>query len=175
MSIPKKKKIKEICYPFIYDTDLKCDFEIHVDELCCQIGWVLAYLPDEFDDVKADLEHLHPLIYHLNGSVRGKNGIFEQDIEWLTARYDHYNALSKGRVNQFVLPQGPMPVPALHLCRTHAKKTVRYLVRLNEAGIAFEETLPRFANLLANFLFVLTVYIKMKLNVEEKEYISINY
>ncbi len=175
MTLPKPRNIKELCYPFIYDHDLKCDYEIHVDELCCQVGMVLAYLPEEFDDVLADLNHLHPLIYHLNGSVRGKNGIFEEDIAWMTERYDHYNALTQGRINRFVLPQGPMPVPALHMCRTQAKKTVRYLVKLDEAGEAVEPTLPRFANLLANFFFVLTVYLKMRMNVEEKEYISINY
>ena len=175
MSFKKPNNKKEICYPFIYESALTCDYEVHTDELCSLLGMVLAQLPEGFDDVVADLEILHPKIYHLNGSVRGKNGIFESDLEWLHERYDHYNGLSKGRVTRFVLPRGPVAVMALHQCRTGAKKTVRLLHRLDESGISFERTLPRFANLLANFFFVLTVYIKMKLDVEEIDYISINY
>ena len=175
MNFKKPNNKKEICYPFIYESALTCDYEVHTDELCSLLGMVLAQLPEGFDDVVADLEILHPKIYHLNGSVRGKNGIFESDLEWLHERYDHYNGLSKGRVTRFVLPRGPVAVMALHQCRTGAKKTVRLLHRLEESGISFELTLPRFANLLANFFFVLTVYIKMKLDVEEIDYISINY
>nr|WP_086939294.1 ATP--cob(I)alamin adenosyltransferase [Thaumasiovibrio occultus] len=175
MNFRKPRNIKELCYPFVYEAGMTCDFEIHTDELCSHVGMVLAHVPAEFTDVIADLNQLQPMIYHLNGSVRGKNGIFEDDIQWLIARYDHYNALTKGRVTRFVLPQGPMPIPALHLCRTNAKKTVRLLHRLDESGVTFEATLPRFANVLANFFFVLTVYLKMQMKVEEKEYISINY
>ncbi|WP_413113101.1 ATP--cob(I)alamin adenosyltransferase [Thaumasiovibrio sp. DFM-14] len=175
MNFRKPRNIKELCYPFVYEAEMTCDYEIHVDELCSQVGLVLAYLPESFAEIRDDLNKLQELIYHLNGSVRGKNGIFEEDIVWLIARYDDYNQRTKGRITRFVLPQGPMPVPALHLCRTHAKKTVRLLHRLDESGIHFEPTLPRFANVLANFFFVLTVYIKMELNVEEREYVSINY
>jgi len=49
------------------------------------------------------------------------------------------------------------------------------LVRLDEAGIRFEPILPRFANLLANFFFVVTVYLKSRLAVAEIPYVSINY
>ncbi|MDF2184890.1 ATP--cob(I)alamin adenosyltransferase [Grimontia hollisae] len=175
MSFRKPKNRKEICYPFIYETALTCDYEIHTDELCSLVGMALATLPDGFDDVREDLETLHPKIYHLNGSVRGKNAIFEEDLEWLHARYDHYNELSRGRINRFVLPRGPVGVMALHQCRTGAKKTVRLLHRLDESGVTFEPVLPRFANLLANFFFVLTVYIKMKLDVEEIEFVSLSY
>lgn len=175
MSFRKTRNKKEICYPFIYESALTCDYEIHTDELCSLVGMVLAQLPKGFEDVRADLDKLQPMIYHLNGSVRGKNGIFEADLTWLHERYDHYHGLSKGRVTRFVLPRGPVGVMVLHQCRTGAKKTARLLHRLDESGITFEPTLPRFANLLANFFFVLTVYIKMKLDVEEIDYISINY
>lgn len=175
MSFRKSKNRKEICYPFIYESALTCDYEIHTDELCSLVGMVLAQLPDTFDDVLTDLETLQPMIYHLNGSVRGKNGVFEEDLQWLHSRYDFYNEQSQGRISRFVLPRGPQVVMVLHQCRTSAKKTVRLLHRLDESGVSFEAVLPRFANLMANFFFVLTVYIKMKLNVAEIDYISINY
>ncbi len=175
MALSKTRDLRELCYPFIFERKLTCDYEILTDELCCQIGAVLAQLPPQFLDVQADLQALQPLIYHLNGSVRGKNGIFEENLDWLKSRYDHYQAASGERVHGFVLPQGPLPVPTLHLCRCNAKKVVRMLVRLDEAGIALPPELPRFANLLANFFFVLTVYLKAELDVVEVPYRSINY
>ena len=175
MALSKTRDLRELCYPFIFERKLTCDYEILTDELCCQIGAVLAQLPPQFIDVEADLQALQPLIYHLNGSVRGKNGIFEENLDWLKSRYDHYQAASGERVHGFVLPQGPLPVPTLHLCRCNAKKVVRMLVRLDEAGIALPPELPRFANLLANFFFVLTVYLKAQLDVVEVPYRSINY
>ena len=175
MALSKTRDLRELCYPFIFERKLTCDYEILTDELCCQIGAVLAQLPPQFIDVEADLQALQPLIYHLNGSVRGKNGIFEENLDWLKSRYDHYQAASGERVHGFVLPQGPLPVPTLHLCRCNAKKVVRMLVRLDEAGIAVPPELPRFANLLANFFFVLTVYLKAELDVVEVPYRSINY
>ncbi|MGO1246656.1 MAG: ATP--cob(I)alamin adenosyltransferase [Oceanisphaera sp.] len=171
----KPDDLREWCYPFIHETRLTCDYEILTDELCCHIGVVLAMLPEEFVDIRTDLEQLQPLIYNLNGSVRGKLGIFETDIEWLKNRYTNYQQASEGRVTGFVLPRGPAPVPQLHLCRCTGKKIVRMLVRLEEAGIKFDEVLPRFANVLANFFFVLTVAIKHRLEITEVPYISINY
>lgn len=96
---PKKPRDKrELCYPFIFETALTCDFEIATDELCCQVGAVLSYLvPDgNTKPMLADLAALQRLIYNLNGSVRGKLGIFDADLEWLKARYDHYNEASRG-------------------------------------------------------------------------------
>ncbi len=133
-------------------------------------------MPDEDTrPVMADLAILQRLIYNLNGSVRGRLGIFEEDLDWLKGRYDHYNEASRGRVTGFVLPQGPQPIPTLHLCRCGSKKVVRLLVRLEESGVRFDPILYRFANLLANFFFVLTVYLKQAWDVTEVPYVSINY
>lgn len=175
---PKKPRDKrELCYPFIFETQFQCDYEIATDELCCQVGAVLSHLvaDDDTRPVMADLATLQRLIYNLNGSVRGRLGIFEEDLDWLKGRYDHYNEASRGRVTGFVLPQGPQPIPTLHLCRCGSKKVVRLLVRLEESGVRFDPILYRFANLLANFFFVLTVYLKQVWDVTEVPYVSINY
>jgi len=130
---PKKPRDKrELCYPFIFETSFKCDFEIATDELCCQVGAVLSHLAPDADTepMLVDLAALQRLIYNLNGSVRGKLGIFDADLEWLKARYDHYNEASRGSVTGFVLPQGPQPIPTLHLCRCGSKKVVRLLGQL---------------------------------------------
>jgi cob(I)alamin adenosyltransferase len=175
MTISRSRDLRELCYPYIFESQLLCDYEILTDELCCQIGAVLPYLSEEESMVREDLLKLQPLIYHLNGSIRGNNGIFEEDLAWVKARYDYYLQESGERVKGFVLPQGPLPVPQLHLCRCNGKKIVRMLVRLDEAGVVFPPELPRFANLLANFFFVLTVYLKARRDVPEVPYVSINY
>lgn len=175
MNPKRPRDLRELCYPFIYETKWQCDYEIATDELCSQVGVVMAQLPTGFDEVQSDLDRLQRLIYNLNGSVRGRLGIFEADLTWLKGRYDHYNAATHGRVTGFVLPRGPMPVPTLHLCRCGAKKVVRLLVRLEEHGVSWDPILGRFANLLANFFFVLTVYVKAGMGVDEVEYVSINY
>lgn len=175
---PKKPTDKrELCYPFIFERRYHCDYEIATDELCCLVGAALARMPLESacPALQDDLAALQPLIYHLNGSVRGKLGISEEDLSWLKARYDYYQQASLGRVSGFVLPQGPEPIATLHLCRCASKKIVRLLVRLEEQGVCFEPILYRFSNVLANFFFVLTVYLKQRWDVAEVPYHSINY
>ena len=77
------------------------------DELCSHVGHILVYLDTQHSDIIADLE-------------------------WLHRRYDHYKALIEGRREGFVLPQGPVPVPQLHLARSAAKKVIRVMVRLED-------------------------------------------
>ncbi|WP_375056311.1 ATP--cob(I)alamin adenosyltransferase [Zobellella sp. DQSA1] len=175
MNYKKPKDRREWCYPFIYEQQPLCDYEIATDELCSRVGLVLALLPEALARVEADLDWLQPRIYHLNGSVRGRNGIFETDLDGLKERYDWYREQVADRVSGFVLPRGSRLVAELHLCRCGAKKVVRHLVQLEQAGLGYENTLPRFANLLANFFFVLTVFIKQEQGEEEVPYISINY
>ncbi len=71
MALKPGKNLDELCYPFIYETAYLCDYEVITDELCGHIGAVLADLPDEMADLRADLEQLQPLAFHLNGSVHG--------------------------------------------------------------------------------------------------------
>ena len=87
MALSKSSDIRELCYPFIFETRSTCDYEIQTDELCCQVGMVLGYLDERWLQMREDLTRLQTLIYHLNGSVRGKNGIFEEDIDWLKQRH----------------------------------------------------------------------------------------
>lgn len=72
MSKPKlSKNNDEVCYPFIYEHSLKCDYEILTDEMCRQVGGLIAEMPEAFSGLQVELETLQPMIYHLNGSIRG--------------------------------------------------------------------------------------------------------
>ncbi len=153
----------ELCYPFIFEASSLCDYEIITDELCSHIGIIIDMLPECFKDVEQDLDHLQPLIYHLNGSIRGRLAIGETDLIWLQGRYHHYQALTDGNVKGFVLPRGPAVVGALHLARSATKKAIRLMVKLEQEGRRVPEILPRFCNLLCNFFFVITIHINVVL------------
>ncbi|MDP6185701.1 MAG: hypothetical protein QF863_00610 [Pseudomonadales bacterium] len=86
----KNKKLDELCYPFIHEQGYLCDFEVVTDELCSQVGMCLALLDGDHADLAADLALLQPLCWHVNGSIRGRLAIVEEDMDWLHQRYGHY-------------------------------------------------------------------------------------
>lgn len=175
MTLKRSKNINELCYPFIYEQSYLCDYEVATDELCSHIGHIMAFLPEQFEDIKNDLQILQPLTYHLNGSIRGKLAITEGNLEWLLQRYQHYQALTENRVEGFVLPQGKFPAPQCHLARSAAKKAIRIMVRLDQEGIDVPDVLHRFCNLLCNFFFVLALTTNQQQGVDEIPFTSLSY
>ncbi|SMY38658.1 cobalamin adenosyltransferase [Photobacterium andalusiense] len=165
--------IDELAYPFIFEDSPLCDFEILTDELCTYIGLVISQLDD--GEIQQSLIWLQPRIFHLNGSIRGKCGIFETDIGKLKADYHYFRDQVTDSNKRFVLPRGVGAVVQLHQCRSLAKKVVRQLVKVDTAGKKISPTLPRFSNLLVNYLFALTRVLNQQTGIEEPEYISINY
>ncbi|MEZ9863035.1 cobalamin adenosyltransferase [Vibrio breoganii] len=165
--------IDELAYPFIFEESPLCDFEILTDELCTVVGLALTAI--ENAQIRASLDQLQPKVFHLNGSIRGKNGIFESDIEQLTKEYHFFRNSVADDQKRFVLPRGTGPVVQLHYCRSLSKKVVRQLVLVEKSGKNVPETLPRFANLLVNYFFALTRVLNQEMGIDEPEYVSINY
>lgn len=165
--------IDELAYPFIFEDSPLCDFEILTDELCTYIGLVISQL--DHGEMQQSLIWLQPRIFHLNGSVRGKCGIFESDISKLKADYHYFRDQVTDSNKRFVLPRGVGAVVQLHQCRSLAKKVVRQLVRVDASAKKVPPILPRFSNLLVNYLFALTRVLNQQAGIEEPEYISINY
>ncbi|MEC6816634.1 cobalamin adenosyltransferase [Photobacterium toruni] len=165
--------IDELAYPFIFEDSSLCDFEILTDELCTYVGLAISQLPD--DQVRQSLSWLQPRIFHLNGSIRGKCGIFEADIIKLKADYHYFRNQVTDSNKRFVLPRGVGAVVQLHQCRSLSKKVVRQLVNVDTEGKKIPATLPRFSNLLVNYFFALTRVLNQQAEIEEPEYISINY
>lgn len=166
--------IDELAYPFIFEDSPLCDFEILTDELCTYIGLAISQL-DRDDEVLQSLLWLQPRIFHLNGSIRGKCGIFEADITKLKVDYHSFRDQVTDSNKRFVLPRGVGVVVQLHQCRSLAKKVVRQLVKVDAVGKTVPPTLPRFSNLLVNYLFALTRVLNQRAGIEEPEYVSINY
>lgn len=175
MSIANSRDLDELCYPFIHETSWLCDYELLTDELCAQIGAVLAALPNEWDDLRQDLEQLQPLVLHANGSIRGRLALKEADLVWLKSRLQHYRQQLVVPPQGFVLPRGSAPVPQLHIVRSNCKKAIRALVRVSEEGREVADILPRFLNLFCNFSFTLTLVINQRRGEAETAFVSLSY
>lgn len=176
MRLKLSSNIDEVCYPFMYEKSLKCDFEILTDELCRRIGGILAAMPEEFPELIAELETLQPMIYHLNGSIRGKCALSEEDLVWLRDCYVRHRDLCADSISGFVLPRGASPVPQLNVASSAAKRAIRLMVRIHdEEEVEIPDVLHRFANVLCNYLFMLTVVVNRARGLKEIPFISESY
>ena len=171
----KNKKLDELCYPFIHEQGYLCDFEVVTDELCSQVGMCAALLDGDHADLAADLAHLQPLCWHVNGSIRGRLAIVEEDMDWLHQRYDHYRKEIDGMRQGFVLPSGSVLAMQFHLARSAAKKSIRGMVRLQERDQKIPEILMRFCNLLCNFFFILAGVVNYRYGCQEPPFTSRSY
>ncbi|MDN3426584.1 hypothetical protein QL992_14625 [Microbacterium sp. APC 3898] len=168
-----KKDMRYLCYPFMRESAATVDFEIRTDSLTTRIGEALS-LVKEVEAVQRDLQILQPKVYHLNGSVRGKLAVNEEDLNELSGMYDYYVNFVGEKIGNFVLPQGTQAACVLHVCRSEAKKSVRALHK-----VSLERDVPEilfdYANLLANLLFTMAVYVNQQQGVEEIPFISKSY
>lgn len=170
------KNLDELCYPFIHETSALCDFEVVTDELCGLVGAILSELDDDtWADLRADLADLQPLVFHVNGSIRGRMALSEVDLQWLQDRLTHHRARLRQPPVGFVLPRGRAPVPQLHLARSAAKKAIRWMVRVEQEGKTVDPLLPRFCNMMCNYFFVLTLTINERRGVAEVPFHSRSY
>lgn len=176
MKLNRSKNIDELCYPFIYEHSLKCDYEILTDDLCRQVGGILAEMPEEFADIATELERLQPMIYHLNGSIRGRCALTELDLAWLRDCYCQHRDSCGEAICGFVLPRGQSPVPQLNRASSDSKKVIRLIVRLNqEEALPIPDVLHRFCNVLCNYFFTLTIVINQRRGLKEIPFKSQSY
>lgn len=152
------------------------DFEIRTDSLTTRIGQVLPALreDEECKIVLEDLQMIHPIAYHVNGSVRGNLAVTEEDLTWLSNRYDFYVGELGDTIKQFLLPQGCIAATLLHSCRSEAKKSYRALHKVSEERDV-PEILFDYLGLLANVFFVMAVYTNKVHGVEEIPFESKSY
>lgn len=169
------RNVDEVCYPFILETSHLCDYEVATDELATLIGMALGSLGTEMSDLARDLASVQPLAFHLNGSIRGRLAVTEDDLAWLNGRLTAYRAELGPDLPLFVLPRGSVPVPQLHLARSACKKAIRCLVRVEQEGREIPTVLPRLLNLMCNFFFVCTLLVNRRRGLQEVEFVSKSY
>jgi cob(I)alamin adenosyltransferase len=165
----------EMSYPFIYEASALCDFEILTDELCTMTGMAITACNDEDQDIRHMLEALQPLLFDLNGSVRGRCTISEETIAQSKQWLRRLRLTQPEKTTVFVLPRGRGAVVNLHYCRSLSKKATRALVRVDQEGIEVPPTLPRYCNVLTNLFFEMTQVINHRRGEVQPEYQSPNY
>lgn len=156
-------------YSFLTEKSLCCDYEIMTDQLASDIALASH-------DVKAcdELLQLCELVYHCNGSIRGKFAIEEKDLLWLNEVYEKYLALN-GETRMFVVPAGSKGACWLHHLRVEAKQCVRLAYRIEQEGIAVKQRLLDFLNLLSNVFFQMALYENKQNNIQEVPFHSKSY
>lgn len=162
-----KKDLRFICYTYMREKSVKVDYEVLSDALTISIGMVLPYLTrDDEQIVKNDLRHLQELAYHANGSVRGMLAISDDDVAWLSERYDYYAEAVGDRAKHFVIPQGCIAAMHLHTVRNDAKLVYRALHHANnEAPVP--KVLFEFTGLLSNIASLMALHVNALNGIDE--------
>ncbi|WP_298367030.1 hypothetical protein [uncultured Lutibacter sp.] len=180
-----KSNIDDLCYPYIYEDSLLCDYEILTDDLTRMVGWAINDLAilrenylenEELKNLENQLNWILPLCFHLNGSIRGKLAISEKDHLQLLENYRNLKVLTESSISGFVLPGGESPVGILNKCSSISKKAIRLMVKIhNEEQKEVPEILPKFANVLCNYFFTATILINKITGFKETPFISKSY
>ncbi len=170
------KEWRYISYPFMREKSCLVDYEIRTDSLCTRVGDSISVLNKyaNLEEISLVLQKIQPLTYHVNGSVRGRLAIDEEDLTWLDSVYDDFVIRGGEVLKQFVLPQGHEAATSLHICRSEAKKSYRALHKVSEER-EVPEILFQFLGLLANVFFVLSVEVNKLCNINEIPFISKSY
>ena len=87
-------------YSFLKETSRQCDYEVASDELASLIAQAAHSAKHQ-----PELLKLCELVYHANGSIRGRLAIRDEDFEWLDQLYVRLTQ-ENGPLRQFVLPAG---------------------------------------------------------------------
>ena len=102
-------------YSFLKETSRQCDYEVASDELASLIAQAVHSVKHQ-----PELLKLCELVYHANGSIRGRLAIRDEDFEWLDQLYVRLMQ-ENGPLRQFVLPAGCEGACALHVLRSRCK------------------------------------------------------
>ncbi len=161
----------ELCCPFLYEESKKVEFEILTDKLASQLGFCASLAKGNF---KNELIFITELVYHLNGSIRGKISIDGSHVSFLKARCEFYEEYTKCDP-KFVIPQGSSLASSLHIARCLGKEVVRKMYQVKTEGIIVEDVLFDFTNMISNYSLIAALYANKINNISEIEFISKSY
>lgn len=172
--VKEKYKTDFISYPFLKEEFGSCDHELLTDRLSSELALISTKLksyPRERDLI----DYLVSQVYHINGSIRGKVAITEDDVLFLHNKYLFYKDEVKDIVNGFLLPTGCEVSCLLHLARCSGKQVVRNMHKTERNGLLIDSKLYDFMNIFSNLMFTLSIYINKCENYTEKKFISKSY
>lgn len=159
----------EYCaYSFLKEEGSMCDYEIATDRFASSFGVAAHYVkhiePEE-------LQTLIELVYHANGSIRGKCAITEKELSYVYSLYDKY-AMD---MHHFVVPDGCIGATYLHVLRADCKAIIRLMTKIKQEGHTVSDILWDFMNLLSNTLFMMCLYENKCENFIERPFMSRSY
>lgn len=172
--ITKDYKLDFISYPFLSEETGSCDHELLTDTLSSQLALISTKLKS-FPKEQALINDLVHKVYHVNGSIRGKVAISEEDLKALHTQYLYYKNEVNDIINGFLLPTGSEISCHLHLARCKGKEIVRNMHKTERNGFVVNKILYDYMNLFSNLMFVLAVYINKCTDYKEIEFISKSY
>ena len=160
-------------YPFLSDgaDDLRCDFELLTDEMASMTGLLRARVKDE--DLRAELQWVGELIYHINPTLRTRMTVTEEEAARLAASLERLQ--TETSTHGFVLPQGCEAACTAHLLRVKGKCLVRLLYRHMRQGHEAPPLLVDVCNLLSGYFFLLALKLNALAGAAEEAYVSRNY
>ncbi len=125
-----------------------------VDELNCQIGMLIAQLPED-DELLPLLERIQHDLFDIGGelAVPGFEMVEAERVSVLEQTLDRYND-DLPALKNFILPGGSAAAAQAHLARAICRRAERRLVTLHQQSPINEA--PRFyINRLSDLMFVL--------------------
>lgn len=165
------KNIDLISYPFLNEPFGSVDHEVMTDYLSSILGKIVSLDAP----LKEETFWMMDKVLHLNGSIRGKLAILDEDLVYGLNLMKKLKDLNKDRISSFVYPIGHPLACEYHIARGVAKQITRQLYILKNSGIQVPEILIDFSNLITNLLFIFSLEINRLNNIEEKIFISKSY
>ncbi|MEW8957318.1 ATP:cob(I)alamin adenosyltransferase, partial [Clostridium sp.] len=145
------RRIDFLSSPFLKEENLLFDHEIGTDYLCSNIALVSELTKRKCPKLHKELSPLVEKVYHLNGSIRGKLAIDEEDLSSLYESYKGIKEKLHHKIEGMVLPGGCEIACRLHILRCEAIKVVRTMHKIKNSGIDVPDILFDYGNLLSNY------------------------
>ncbi|MGL5414377.1 MAG: hypothetical protein ACRDAU_01820 [Clostridium sp.] len=165
------KNIDLISYPFLNENFGPVDHEVMTDYLSSILGRILSLDTPLYNETFWMMDR----VLHLNGSIRGKLAITQEDLDYGLNLIQKLKALNKDRISSFVYPTGHPIACEYHVARGVSKQICRQLYLLKKANDNIPTILIDFSNLITNLLFVFSLEVNRQNNIEEKVFISKSY
>lgn len=160
-----------IAYPFLNEKGRLVDHEVLTDTLSSTLGMICSLSTP----LKEETWWLMEMVLHLNGSIRGRLAVSEEDLNKGLDMLHTLKEKNRERLNRFVYPTGHEVSSWYHIARCQAKQVVRNLYLLEQDGLDVPQLVIDFANLIANLLFAFSVEVNAVFEVDEVEFISKSY
>lgn len=164
-----------MCYPYLRETSFKCDFEIETDSLASHIGYAYSKAGN-YPEMKKELTWLCEMAYHVNGSIRGKLAVTDEDITKAIGIHDKYQEMVREETKMFSLPLGTELSGILNLCRSKSKNSTRWAYKVAKfEDVKVDKLVADLLNTMADIFFVMSVYVNKMENQETIEFVSKSY